>query len=189
MSGFVPLFMRFWIVSFQEGKNALDRLADGAAVHGFRRLAYISVSTSSILDKLKSELEKTMDNPDARVSDHYQASTLSTCLMVLKSSSKGRPTRVISPNTPTSMIVYLAHPLEEIFPNSMTYRPEQWIQNPRLDEYLFGFENGSRGCAGIDLAYAESYITIVRTLRSYGSADCRHQDDKECVGALMLLKV
>lgn len=34
----------------------------------------------------------------------------------------------------------------------MTYRPEQWIQNPRLDEFLFGIENGSRDCAGIDLA-------------------------------------
>ncbi|KAJ9300365.1 hypothetical protein DTO271G3_2482 [Paecilomyces variotii] len=83
--------------------------------------------------------------------------------------SGGGKTWVIPPGTPVSMTSVLIHHDESIFPNSHEFRPERWIENPRLDRYLVAFSKGSRQCLGIYLAYAEMYLCLSTIFRLFGS--------------------
>lgn len=79
----------------------------------------------------------------------------------------------IPPGTPVGMTSVLVHHDESIFPDSHSFKPERWLDNPRLDRYLVSFSKGSRQCIGINLAYAELYLTLSAIFRRYGSAELR----------------
>ena len=64
----------------------------------------------------------------------------------------------------TSVLVHLN---STIFPNPTSFLPERWIDNPRLSRYLVSFSKGSRGCLGINLAYAEIYLCLANVLRRF----------------------
>jgi cytochrome P450 len=69
------------------------------------------------------------------------------------------------------MTAYLVHHNEVIFPSSYEYRPERWLDNPRLDKYLVSFTKGTRQCVGINLAYAEIYLCLSALFRRYGGPE------------------
>jgi cytochrome P450 len=48
-----------------------------------------------------------------------------------------------------------------------TFRPERWIENPRLDKHLISFSKGTRICLGINLAYSELYVLLGGIVRHY----------------------
>jgi cytochrome P450 len=51
------------------------------------------------------------------------------------------------------------HP--SVFPDPETFRPKRWVEaGTRLDKYLVSFGKGTRQCVGINLAYAELYLTV-----------------------------
>ncbi|KAL4954540.1 cytochrome P450 [Aspergillus filifer] len=187
---------------------------------------YFIVATPSILRKLKAELEGAI--PDSDIHTRTPMGTLEAlpylraCVQEAIRLGYGAPGRVnqiapeeampvkrlhgetllIPPGTPTSMTVYLVHHDEDLFPHSRKYRPERWIENPRLDKYLFGFGKGSRACAGINLAYAELTIALARLFRCYGSSEVKgvndvgrlevfetYYEDVECIGAMVLPRI
>lgn len=76
----------------------------------------------------------------------------------------------IPPNTPVGMTSTLIHQDESIFPNALSFVPERWVENPRLDRYMVSFSKGSRQCLGINLAYVEMYLCLAAIFRRYGSA-------------------
>jgi cytochrome P450 len=167
---------------------------------------YYLLTTPSVLQKLKVELEAAI--PDASVHPNLTVIEnlpyLTACVqeairlgygasgrisniapvevMVLRSGGKQWE---IPPGTPTSMTIMLLHHDERIFPASKTFRPERWLENPRLDKYLYSFGKGTRQCIGINLAYAELYLTLAKIFRIYGSVDCRRPED---VGVLQLFE-
>ncbi|KAI9767291.1 MAG: hypothetical protein M1839_004535 [Geoglossum umbratile] len=71
---------------------------------------------------------------------------------------------VIPPGTPVSMTSVLLHDNPILFPEPNTFRPERWLEKAgsgkRLERYLVPFSKGTRACAGMNLAYAELYITL-----------------------------
>jgi cytochrome P450 len=79
--------------------------------------------------------------------------------------------------TPTSMTGMLVHYDPKIFPAPTTFRPERWLEDPRLDKYLVPFSRGSRQCVGMNLAYAEIYLGLAAIFRRYGSVDVRGKND------------
>lgn len=83
------------------------------------------------------------------------------------------------------MTSLLLHYNAEIFPSPTSFSPERWLDNPNLTKYLLAFSKGSRQCIGINLAYAELYLTLSRIFRSYGSTEVRHEED---IGVLELWK-
>ncbi|EKG16029.1 Cytochrome P450 [Macrophomina phaseolina MS6] len=89
----------------------------------------------------------------------------------------------IPPGTPMSMTSNLVHHDERVFPDSHAFRPERWVGNPRLDRYLVSFGKGGRACLGINLAYAELYLTLAALFRVYGTEEVHGKDD---VGRLEL---
>lgn len=91
----------------------------------------------------------------------------------------------IPPGTPLSMTSNLVHHDERVFADSHAFRPERWVENPRLDRYLVSFGKGGRACLGINLAYAELYLTLAALFRVYGTAEVGGKDD---VGRLELFE-
>lgn len=89
----------------------------------------------------------------------------------------GKKNWKIPSGTPVGMTSTLIHHNESIFPNSKIYRPERWLENPRLDKYMVSFTKGARQCLGINLAYAEMYSMLAGLFRVYGSAAIRDEDD------------
>ncbi|KAI9843443.1 MAG: hypothetical protein M1838_002619 [Thelocarpon superellum] len=68
---------------------------------------------------------------------------------------------VIPPGTPVSMTSVYLHDNERLFPDPRTWKPERWLEGAsmdRLEKYLVPFSRGTRGCLGMNLAYAEMYL-------------------------------
>ncbi|OXV07109.1 hypothetical protein Egran_05126 [Elaphomyces granulatus] len=77
----------------------------------------------------------------------------------------------IPPGTPVSQSTPLVHLDPSIFPKPHSFDPERWVKAARdgfqLDRYLVSFTKGTRQCVGINLAYAELYITLAKLVRSF----------------------
>lgn len=72
---------------------------------------------------------------------------------------------IIPPGVATGMTPYMVHMNPKIFPAPEEFRPERWLQNggdsaESLKKYMLVFGRGSRGCLGINFAYAELYLTL-----------------------------
>ena len=62
---------------------------------------------------------------------------------------KGRSrTYVIPPGTPTSMSTFITHTDPDVFEDPYEFRPQRWIDNPKLGRTFIAFSRGSRNCVG-----------------------------------------
>ncbi|KAI9046204.1 cytochrome p450 [Aspergillus affinis] len=61
----------------------------------------------------------------------------------------------VPPGTVYSMSPMDVHMNPQCFQHPHTFRPERWIENPKLSRYFIGFGRGSRNCLGIALARRE----------------------------------
>ncbi|KAE8444705.1 hypothetical protein EG329_014363 [Mollisiaceae sp. DMI_Dod_QoI] len=99
----------------------------------------------------------------------------------------GSKTYLLPRGTPISMSSLIMHHNETVFPQSHTFAPERWLPSPPehlrapviansknfnekekekpLSRYLVSFTKGSRTCLGMQLAYAELYITLANVVR------------------------
>lgn len=82
------------------------------------------------------------------------------------------------------------HHNETVFPDSYTYRPERWLNNPKgpdgvkkLSRYMVAFGRGNRVCLGMPMAYCEIYLTLASLFRRFemelhetgrADVDCKH---------------
>lgn len=62
---------------------------------------------------------------------------------------------------------YLLHTDPTIYPEPFEFRPERWLDNPRLLRNLFAFGRGSRNCLGINLATSELYLGLAMVWRRF----------------------
>jgi cytochrome P450 len=89
---------------------------------------------------------------------------------------------VIPIGTPVGMTSMIVHKDPSIFSDPHSFRPERWIENPRLDRFLVSFSKGSRQCLGINLAYAEIYLCLFAIFSRFGSrgpyGDVRMEGDE-----------
>lgn len=152
----------------------------------------------SVLAKLKKELETAIPNPSTlgALSSLEQLPYLTACVQEGLRLSCGVSSRLqricpdedlvfpdgkrnwtIPRGTPVSMTGTLIHYDPTVFPDPTAFRPERWLENPRLDKYLVAFSRGSRQCIGINLAYAEIYLALAAIFRQYGSLAVRGKDD------------
>lgn len=96
------------------------------------------------------------------------------------------PSYTLPPGTPISMTGILIHYNETYFPDPLAFKPERWMPNPPahpLTKYLVPFTRGTRQCLGMNLAWAEIYLTLGVMFRRYGSKQVQSDGDK---GALEL---
>ncbi|KAK1984580.1 cytochrome P450 [Colletotrichum cereale] len=162
---------------------------------------YFVLATPAILTRLKAELEAAVPDPSQPLSlVHLEGLPFLTGVVQegvrLSHAISHRLHRIcpdetlvyragerewhIPPGTPLSMTSNL-----RVFPDSHAFKPERWVGNPRLDRYLVSFGKGGRACLGINLAYAELYLTLAALFRVYGTEQVQGKDD---VGTLELFE-
>ncbi|OCL07147.1 putative P450 monooxygenase [Glonium stellatum] len=71
----------------------------------------------------------------------------------------------IDPGVPVSMTQMLIHKNGSIFPEPYSFSPERWLSDSpedlaRMKHFLVPFSRGTRQCVGINLAYAELFLTL-----------------------------
>ncbi|KAL8674586.1 MAG: hypothetical protein Q9168_001029 [Polycauliona sp. 1 TL-2023] len=78
---------------------------------------------------------------------------------------------VIPAGVPVGMTTVFMHNDEGLFPDHTAFQPERWLEKRedgvRLEKYLTSFGKGTRQCIGINLAYAELYMTIATIFRRF----------------------
>ena len=130
------------------------------------------ISDTQIFECLRNELVKAIPDPLQHLKwpDLERLPYLNACTREAVRLSYGVSTRSprISPKAamnyrewtipagvPVSMTIYDVCHDEHIFPDSYTFKPERWLNNPKtsdgspLDRYFVGFGKGSRSCLGI----------------------------------------
>ncbi|KAE8370766.1 cytochrome P450 [Aspergillus caelatus] len=148
------------------------------------------INTPSIYQRLREELKSAIPDPNnmPSLTDLEQLPYLTACIQECVRMSYGVSQRafrisdhitltyknyVIPPGTVVSMDNYSVAHDEEIFPESFTFRPERWLGDPvapdgkKLTRYLVSFGKGTRSCLGINLAYAEMYLTLANVFRNF----------------------
>lgn len=79
----------------------------------------------------------------------------------------------------------MIHENEDIFPEPKTFRPERWLgaDEKRLLRYFTPFTRGTRACVGINLAWAEMYLTIATIFRrfDFDVKEVVRERDVDCV--------
>jgi len=88
--------------------------------------------------------------------------------------------KLMPSQTPVGMTSVLIHLNPIVFPSPHEFKPERWLENPRLSRYLVSFSKGSRQCLGMNLAYAEIYLCLANLFYSFPDARL-HETTKEDV--------
>lgn len=76
---------------------------------------------------------------------------------------RGGKEYVLPSGTSTNMTTQIAHMNPEAFEDPHEFRPQRWIDNPRLDKGCIGFARGTRNCIGYVIIALVS-MTIVLTM-------------------------
>ncbi|KAL8850766.1 MAG: hypothetical protein Q9221_004334 [Calogaya cf. arnoldii] len=153
-------------------------------------IIYRLLSNPPILKRLRDELVEAMPDPDALPTGAqveqlpYLTAIIQEGLRIQPSATRmtriaptedlqfHTPTKdwVIPKGTPMTMSGRLFQRHLDIFPDPTTFKPERWLENPRLDKYLLTFSKGTRGCLGINLAYQELNLVLASVFRKYSVA-------------------
>ncbi len=59
----------------------------------------------------------------------------------------------------------------DIYPSPEEFRPERFLEDPKLKRYNLTFSRGTRICLGINLAYMEMYMILAGLFRRYDGSD------------------
>ncbi|KAJ5713553.1 uncharacterized protein N7483_010734 [Penicillium malachiteum] len=77
----------------------------------------------------------------------------------------------IPPGYPVSQSTWIVHTDASVFVDPLKYDPERWIraaeQGFQLDNFMVTFTKGRRQCLGINMAYAEIYLTMARLMYTF----------------------
>ncbi|KAK2792149.1 hypothetical protein FQN52_003917 [Onygenales sp. PD_12] len=139
--------------------------------------------TPGVLPRLQEELKKAMPLPTSKATwtQLEQLPYLSAVISEGIRLSYGVTTRtprqldeplpykdwVIPARAALSQISYFVTMDPNIFVEPERFNPDRWMQEKRLDRYLANFGKGSRICLGINLAYAELFLTIATVFRRF----------------------
>jgi len=151
--------------------------------------AFHILANPSVLQTLKAELTTAMPDPVTvlTISQLEQLPYLSAVVLEgfrvsygvssrLQRVSPDEPLKfrewVIPAGTPVGMTSIFTHENPAIFPEPKEFRPDRWLKGgdsskERLSKYLVNFSKGTRMCLGMNLAYAEIYLTLAALFRRF----------------------
>ncbi|EXJ84137.1 hypothetical protein A1O3_04804 [Capronia epimyces CBS 606.96] len=170
-------------------EKSLQRLCDEAEIilgagsettaATLSRIWFYLLQSPSIPEKLRAELRTIISSPESAVPKlsaierlPYLSAIISEGLRLSYSvttrTPRIAPTEIlrykdwsIPPGTPVSMTNALVLMNPAIFPEPEKFRPERWLDSGRsLEKYQVAFSKGSRQCLGMNLAYAEMFLTL-----------------------------
>ncbi|KAL9092259.1 MAG: hypothetical protein Q9165_004433 [Trypethelium subeluteriae] len=90
----------------------------------------------------------------------------------------------IPPGTIVAMSSVLLHENPEVFPEPRAFKPERWLGpeevRQKLQRHFVAFSRGTRGCLGMNLAWAELFLILAMVFRRF-EFDLRQVDRKRDV--------
>nr|WNS47921.1 CapF [Capnodium sp. TTI-000886] len=141
-------------------------------------ISYYLLEKSDRLERLRDELRDAFAQNPAEPITVAKLETLSYLTGVIQEGIRlsfgvpGRLPRIapkeelvyagfkLPPGTVISESSYLIHMNEDLFPDPHAFQPERWINDKAgLSGNFVPFSRGARMCIGINLAYAELYLT------------------------------
>ncbi|MCJ1287369.1 hypothetical protein MMC26_006718 [Xylographa opegraphella] len=163
--------------------------------HVLSTTVYHILANPSILQKLQAELRELMPDANSKPS-LVQVERLPYLTAIVKEglritggiihrAQRVAPDRAlqyqnwtIPPGTVVSMTSYMNHINPTIFPAPEKFRPERWLKDEdsptkgsaaagNLEKYLIPWGKGTRICLGMNLAYAELYLTLAAVFRRF----------------------
>ncbi|EPS42247.1 hypothetical protein H072_3792 [Dactylellina haptotyla CBS 200.50] len=138
---------------------------------------YEACLDSSIQDKLHEELVEFFPDLGVEIT-HLQTEKLPYLSGFIKETLRmapglpGRLPRIVQEGglTIVSMSAYLMHRNPTAYPNPDKFSPDRWLTtSPSSPEekYLVPFSKGSRSCIGINVVWAQLYITLAVLFRRF----------------------
>ncbi|KAI0406739.1 benzoate 4-monooxygenase cytochrome P450 [Xylaria palmicola] len=188
------IFQDIFDSNLPESEKSLPRLnAEAAVILGAgtettaRTLSvtmYYLLENKKLLEQLRDELQVILPSVESSVTVAelealpYLSAVVSEGLRLAHGVSSRQPRVatdeilryrewVIPTGTPIMQSLYLHHMNADLFPDPFTFNPQRWIDDPRLKQQLLSFGRGSRICLGLNLAYAEIYLTLAHILRRF----------------------
>ncbi|KIW33393.1 hypothetical protein, variant [Cladophialophora immunda] len=183
-----------------EGEKTLKRLGDEAfgilgagtetTAWALTLATFYLINQPATMKRLQEELKAAIPDPAAPLDwlRLEELPYLSACIKEAVRLSYGVTSRSprISPNrpfkyksweipagTPVSMTIVDVHNDEAVFPDSQSFTPERWLDNPRtdngssLDRYYVSFGKDARSCLGVNLAHAELFMVLAAIFRQF----------------------
>lgn len=160
--------------------------------HVLSTTAYHVLASPSILSTLQKELEDAIPDTSKPLPPLVKLEHLPYLTAVIKEglrlthaishrNARVAPNRTlkfqrwtIPPGTLVSMTTYFLHTDPAVYAEPQLFRPERWLHRPTtaddstpLEKYLLPFGKGSRICLGMNLAYAELYMTLAAVVRGF----------------------
>ena len=182
-----------------ESDKAPERMASEAqtaiaagtltSTHVLKFASYHILAKPAILERLMTELERAIPDPDAPLTLKELESLEYTAAIMWESlrGTHGTTHRLqricpdqaiqyrnysLPPGTIASMTGVHLHNDPEIFPDPFDFKPERWLplqsEGQRLQRFIGSFGKGSRQCIGIELAKAEILTTLATVFRKFG---------------------
>ncbi|KAI0391296.1 cytochrome P450 [Xylariaceae sp. FL0594] len=93
---------------------------------------------------------------------------------------------VLPPGTLVTMSPLTMHMKAEVFEDPYAFRPQRWLDNPKIARGFLGFSRGSRSCLGMNLARKEMAMVLAALFTKYDVYE-RGQDDHGHGGPTMEL--
>ncbi|KAJ5973770.1 benzoate 4-monooxygenase cytochrome P450 [Penicillium waksmanii] len=175
--------------SVPEEERTVNRLEDEASVlfgagtettaRALSIAAFYLAKNQTLLEKLRGELKLVMPSPGSKPT---WGGVIQEALR-LSYGLSGRLARIaptedlvyknhlIPAGTPVSQAIYFVHHDPTIFPEPEKFDPERWTRASNdginLKKYMVSFNKGSRQCLGMNLAYAEMYLTLAMFARNF----------------------
>lgn len=164
------------------------------SAHVLSTITYHVLANREIFETLRGELQKfKKDDPDLTAQTllvrleqlPYLTATITEGLRlahgIMHRSERVAPGRslkfqdwTIPPETVVGMSASLIHINPTLFPAPQEFRPERWLRRDAettgpgsLKRYFMPFGKGSRICLGMNLAYAELYLTLEAVFRRF----------------------
>ncbi|KAF2100056.1 putative cytochrome P450 [Rhizodiscina lignyota] len=171
--------------------EGMGLVAAGAntTAHTLKYVTFQLLNNPDILHKLMEELVDAIPDPSVipPVSSLEQLPYLSAIIQEALRTANSVPHRLqrvstnstvryrgydIPPGTPVGMSPTLIHENADLFPNPKTFKPERWLdadgkRTVELTRYLMPFGRGTRQCIGMNLAWAELYMTLGTVFRRF----------------------
>ncbi|KAM7191813.1 cytochrome P450 [Rhypophila sp. PSN 637] len=162
---------------------------EGTTAHSLVAAIYHVLANPPIFDTLKKELTAAIPD-DKALPTLQQIETLPFLNAVIQETVRLHPGVIarqvrISPDTPIAYkdkyvippgTMYSMSPstthltAAEFGPDPYVFRPQRWIENPKISQAFFGFARGSRNCVGMNLARKEMAMILATLFRKYDLA-------------------
>lgn len=176
----------------EEAQNLLAAGTDSTA-NTLAALTYQLLTHPQILQKLRAELQEAIPEGSLPIFPNienlpYLSAVIQEGLRLhpavstrqervapdeelLYTDEKSKKTYRIPAGTCVAMSPVLLSRLPEVYPSPGEFRPERFIEDPKLKRHQLTFSRGTRICLGINLAYQEMYMILAALFRAYDGWD------------------